>query len=277
MRLAIQEDMLPGRSLLEKCEFAQRLGFQGIEFWGHGLTERVPAVVAALHQTGLVAAAVNHGKQGDLLHPDRAARESALADLRRSVVNAVDIGAEGVIVVPHFGPPSLPDLTPYKSVAQLEYELLHNHLRSLSDYVYAMGCNLYIEPINRYETGFLNTLADGARVRRKIKDHPHIKLTADLFHMALEETDILQSLRDHAADIGYIHMADHNRRLPGRGLLDFSLIAVTLKQVDYQGWVSLECGEPSQNHLNARQFATDLPASLGLLKLAGWVFKPNAV
>lgn len=274
MRLAIQEDMLPGRSLLEKCELARRLGFHGIEFWGRGLTDRAPEVVAALRQTGLAASAVNHGRQGDLLHPDRLTREAALADLRRSVVDAVDIGAEGVIVVPHFGPPVLPDLTPYKSAMQLEYELLHNHLRTLSDYVYAMGCSLYIEPVNRYETAFLNTLADGARVRHKIKDHPHIKLAADLFHMALEETDLLQSLRDNAADIGYIHLADHNRRLPGRGLLDFSLIAVTLKQVDYHGWVTLECGEPGQNQLNAHQIAGDLPASLELLKRAGWVFKP---
>ncbi|MBI5671008.1 MAG: sugar phosphate isomerase/epimerase [Chloroflexi bacterium] len=268
MRFAIQEDMLPGKTPLEQFECARRLGFQGVEVWGCGLTGRVPALVEARRATGLAIAAVNHGRQSDLLHPDRAERERALAELRESIVNAVDLGAAGVIVVPHFGEPSLPDLTPYKSVIQLEYELLHNHLRTLSDYVYAMGTDLYIEPINRYETHFINTLADGARVRRKIKDNPHIKLVADLFHMALEETDVPGALRDYAADVAYLHLADSNRRLPGRGLLDFVAIGAALRE--FSGWVSLEIGEPGNNQANARQIVEELPACLDFLKRAGW-------
>lgn len=272
MRLAIQEDMLPGKTLLDQFECARQLGFQGVEVWARGLTERVPDVVNAMRQTGLAVAAVNHGRQSDLLHPDRVERERALAELRQSIVNAVDLGAAGVIVVPHFGEPSLPDLTPYKSIVQLAYELLHNHLRTLSDYVYAMGTDLYIEPINRYETHFINTLADGVRVRRKIKDHPHIKLVADLFHMALEESDVAGALRDHAGDVGYIHLADSNRRLPGRGLLDFAAIGAALR--GYTGWVSFEIGEPGNNPFQARQVVDDLPACLDFLKQAGWFPQP---
>lgn len=271
MRLSIQEDMLPGRTLLEKFSCARQAGFQGVEVWGYGLTERVPEIINAARQTGLDISAVNHGRQRDLLHPDRAERELALAELRRSIVNAVDLGASGVIVVPHFGESSLPDLTPYKSVMQLEYELLHNHLRTLSDYVYAMGTTLYLEPINHYETRFLNTLSDGIRVRRKIKDHPHVKLAADLFHMALEEPDLLQSLREYSGDVGYIHLADSNRRLPGRGLLDFAAIAATLRETDYQGWAALEVGEPGNNQEAARQIMDALPACLDFLTRAGWL------
>jgi len=194
MRLAIQEDMLPGETPLEKCELAKALGFQGIEYWGAGLTARVPDIVAAIQQTGVVAAAVNYGTQGRLIDADRPSREAALVAFRACVVNAVDVHAAGVILVPHVGAPAVPDLTPYKSLLQLEHELLHNHLRTLSDYVYAMGVDLYIEPVNRYETQFINTLADAIRVRRRIKDHPHIKIAADLFHMALEESDPIDAL-----------------------------------------------------------------------------------
>lgn len=48
MRLAIQEDMLPGESPLEKCQQAKVLGIEGIEYWGAGLTSRVPEIVAAI-------------------------------------------------------------------------------------------------------------------------------------------------------------------------------------------------------------------------------------
>lgn len=271
MRLAIQEDMLPGKTTLERFQNARALGFEGIEVWGKGLTPRVPELAQAVEQTGVAISAVNHGQQGRLLDPDRAERERALAAFRQSVVDGVDLGAAGVILVPHFAEPTLPDLTPYKSVEQLEYELLHNHLRTLSDYVYAIGIDLYIEPINRYETHFLNTLADAIKVRRKIKDHPHVKLNADLFHMAMEEADSLQALRDYAADIGYIHLSDSNRRLPGQGMIDFAALAAVLKDTGYNGWLALECGRPGQNAEDAHQFMNDLPASLDLLRQAGFV------
>lgn len=270
MRLAIQEDMLPGRTTLERFEQAKSLGFAGIEVWAIGLTARVPELAAAIEKTGVVVSAVNHGRQGRLLDPDRAERERALAQFRQSVVDGVDLGAAGVILVPHFGDPTLPDLTPYKSVVQLEYEVLHNHLRTLSDYVYAIGIDLYIKPVNRYETHFLNTLADAVKVRRKIKDHPHVKLLADLFHMAMEEQDAMQALRDYVHDIGYIHIADSNRRLPGQGTLDFVALAALLNEVGYTGWVALECGHPGQNAEYAHGYMAALPAVMTMLRGAGW-------
>lgn len=272
MRLAIQEDMLPGRSALERFQQAKTLGFQGVEVWACGLTARVPELAEAAAQTGLRISAVNHGRQSRLLDPDRAERERALAEFRQSVVDGVDLEAQGVILVPHFGAPTVPDLTPYKSVEQLEYELLHNHLRTLSDYVYAIGIELYIEPVNRYETHFINTLAQGVRVRRKIKDHPHIKLTADVFHMALEEVDLFVALRQYAADIGYIHLVDTNRRLPGQGLMNWAGLAAALNESVYAGWAALECGEPGQNAELAERYWTELPAALDVLARAGFRF-----
>jgi len=62
MKLAIQEDMLVGSSAEHRFEEARRLGFDGIEVWGAGLTERVPELVAASRKTGLPIAAVNHGR-----------------------------------------------------------------------------------------------------------------------------------------------------------------------------------------------------------------------
>ncbi|MEO8609292.1 MAG: sugar phosphate isomerase/epimerase family protein [Chloroflexota bacterium] len=270
MKLAIQEDMLPGTTPLEKCEQAKALGIQGIEYWGAGLTTRVPDIVDAIQKTGVQAAAVNYGTQGQLIEADRPVREAALAAFRDSVVNAVDMHAAGVIVVPHYGAPTVPDLTPYKSVIQLQHELLHNHLRTLSDYVYAIGVDFYIQPVNRYESQFINTLADAVRVRRRIKDHPHVKIAPDTFHMALEEIDPAGALRECVADIGYMHVADSNRRLPGRGLTDFVALATVLREGNYDGWVTLSCGQPGHNAEFAKHILNELPASIEVLKKAGF-------
>jgi sugar phosphate isomerase/epimerase len=266
MRFAIQEDMLPGQTIRAQFEQAQSLGFAGVEVWAAGLSARVPDLLAASEATGVLIAAVNHGQQHDLLHADRDEREQALAELRQSVVDGVDLGAQAVILVPHFGPPTLPDLFPYKSVTQLAHDLLHNHLRTISDYVYALGIDLYIEPVNHYETYFVTKLADAAQVRRRIKDHPHVKISADLYHLALEEADLYGALRQYAADLGYIHLADSNRRLPGQGLLDCRAVLGTLGEVGYDGWVTVSCGRPGHNAPFAAQMQPAVRSAMTTLR-----------
>jgi sugar phosphate isomerase/epimerase len=266
MPIAIQEDMLTGSTLLEKFEHARALGVPGIEFWGEGLTEKVPDIAEAMAQTGVLASSVNHGRQGELLSPDPAEREQALAQLRQSIMNACDIGAPGVIFVPHFSAPILPDLSPWKSAAELEIEMLYTHLRTLSDYADAMGISLYLEPINRYETHLLNRLEQAAAVTRRL-NHPRVKIVADLFHMALEEADIPAAIRAHGDCIGHVHLADSNRRLPGEGATDFAAAAAALREIGYGGWAAYECGLPGSNDPAA--YRDRLPRSLDYLRRAG--------
>ncbi len=266
MRVAIQEDMLTGNSLLEKFEHARDLGVDGIEFWGLGLTERVPEIVAAMRQTEIRAASVNQGRQSVLLSPSSVERDRALVELRQSIMNACDMGAAGVVFVPHFDQPSLPDLSPWMTAGQLEIELLFTHLRTLEDYADAMNVTLFVEPINRYETHLLNRLEQAAEVTRRL-NHPRVKIVADLFHMALEEADLPAAIRAHADCIGHLHLADSNRRLPGEGMTNFAAAAAALDEIGFDGWAAFECGKPGSNDPAA--YHDGLPASLAYLRRAG--------
>lgn len=268
MQIAIQEDMLPGRTLVEKLEKAKELGFAGIEFWGRHLERRIYEIGDALETTDMTAAAINHGRQSRFLDPNPHEREQALDELRASIRCAADIQAKGVIFVPHFFGALLPDLSPYKSAMQLEAELLDRFLRELSDFAYALGVELYVEPVNRYETHFLNRLEQAAHVTRKI-NHSSVKIVADVFHMALEEQDMTTAFQAHASDIGHVHLADNNRGLPGQGMLDFAAIGAALKQIGYTGWAAYECGNPGDNHDQAAAYAEAMPASLTALHEAG--------
>ncbi|MFO7320754.1 MAG: sugar phosphate isomerase/epimerase family protein [Chloroflexota bacterium] len=269
MEIAIQEDMLPGRTMLEKFAHARDLGVAGIEFWGRGLEHKVADIVAAMEQTGVRAAAVNHGRQSRLLDPDPEERDRALAELRSSITCAADIGAKGVIFVPHFFGPILPDLSPFMTATQLQAELLHAHLRTLEDFADAMDVELYVEPVNRYETHFLNRLDQASMITRRL-NHPRVKIVADLFHMALEEDDIVAAIRANGDQIGHVHLADSNRRLPGQGRTDFAAAAQALREVGYDGWAAYEVGDPGDNAPRAAQYLADLPASLNLLRDAGF-------
>lgn len=269
MPIAVQEDMLPGRTMREKFEQARQLGVEGIEFWGKGLPDKVEAIAGAMMATGIQVASVNHGRQSRFLDPDPAERDRALTELRSSIMCASDLKAAGVIFVPHFAGPALPDLSPWKTASELQAELLNEHLRTLEDYAYAMDVTLYVEPVNRYETHFLNRLDQAAAIARR-RNHTHVKIVADLFHMALDEDDIPEAIRAHKDVIGHVHLADSNRRLPGQGKTDFAAAAQALNDIGYTGWAAFECGDPGDNALRSAQYARDLPAIIAMLRDAGF-------
>ena len=101
------------------------------------------------------------------------------------------------------------------------------------------GVTILLEPLNRYECDYLNTLEEGVRVIREI-DMPSLKLLADTFHMNIEETDITASLRTSGPELGHVHLADSNRLAPGYGHLDVQGVLRALRDMGYQGYLSFE-------------------------------------
>ncbi len=96
------------------------------------------------------------------------------------------------------------------------------------------GVTLLLEPINRYETNFVNTAAEGLDLLAEIGE-PSMKLLLDTFHMNIEERTLADAVRSAGDRLGYVHIADSNRRAPGQGHVDFSELVGALDQVDYRG------------------------------------------
>jgi sugar phosphate isomerase/epimerase len=101
------------------------------------------------------------------------------------------------------------------------------------------GVIVLLEPLNRYECDYLNTLADGMNVAAEI-GAPNLKLLADTFHMNIEEADLAASLDAAGLLIAHVHLADTNRQAPGHGHLDVAGILETLDGIGYQGYLSFE-------------------------------------
>lgn len=112
-------------------------------------------------------------------------------------------------------------------------------LAQCASYARSRGVTLALEPINRYETDLLNSVAECLPLARAFADEG-VGLLVDTFHMNIEEPDILQSTRSARGLITHIHFADSNRWAPGCGHIDFSAIVKVLHEIGYSGFVSAE-------------------------------------
>jgi len=112
-------------------------------------------------------------------------------------------------------------------------------LRECIEYAEDNNVTLLIEPINRFETNFINTLKEGTELIDEFGSK-NLKLLPDTFHMNIEESSINESLIKVKSYIKYIHFADSNRLAPGSGHIDFKSIISTLIKIGYRDAIGIE-------------------------------------
>jgi sugar phosphate isomerase/epimerase len=130
-------------------------------------------------------------------------------------------------------------------------------ITELAEYARKKNVTLLLEPVNRYELDFINTVEEGVRVL-EATGADNIKLMPDVFHMNIEDRTIGGELLTWIDSIGYIHLADSNRLAPGQGHTDFNDIFTSLKQGRYDGWLSVEILPKPDPHTAASQAITFL-------------------
>lgn len=252
MRLAIMESIAPGTSLPERLENIHRAGFEAIELSGTQLSSRMGDVRKALADSPVGVSAITTGYGDTLLNPDKQERQRAMAEIREVLFAAAELGSVGMIMVPIFGPPRLPDLSPYMDPVALERALLAEMVKEMAEYAEDAGVLVLIEPLDHNETHLLLRLEEGIAVCTEAGS-PSVVLMADLYHMSVEGEDIPVSLRAAGRWLRHVHLADSNRLLPGLGHTDFVSAFRALREIGYEGDLSLECrypgGTPDQGAL----------------------------
>lgn len=126
--------------------------------------------------------------------------------------------------------------------------------RELCQYALQKEVTLLLEPVNRYEIDFVNSVEEGAELIKKI-DMPNMMLMPDVFHMNIEDRQIGAELARHIKHIKYIHFADSNRLAPGQGHTNFKEIFHHLLEAGYDGWISAEILPHPNPDTAARQTA----------------------
>lgn len=96
-----------------------------------------------------------------------------------------------------------------------------------------------IEPLNRFETYFLNTAADAVRLCDAI-DHPNVGILFDTFHANIEEKDIARAYGTVGRHLKHVHTCENDRGTPGTGHVEWAAVFQALRDLRYDGWLTIE-------------------------------------
>ena len=103
------------------------------------------------------------------------------------------------------------------------------------------GVVFAFEPLNRFETNFLNTVADSLAFCRAL-NHPSAGLLLDTFHMHIEEKDSAAAIAAtaKAGKFAHFHVSENDRGQAGSGQVRWPAVAEAVRKAKYDGWVVLE-------------------------------------
>jgi D-psicose/D-tagatose/L-ribulose 3-epimerase len=111
--------------------------------------------------------------------------------------------------------------------------------QSLAETLAANGVTLAIEPLNRFETYFLNTAADAAALCDQV-GHPNVGILFDTFHANIEEKDIAAGYRTVGRHLKHVHTCENDRGTPGSGHVEWNEVFQALRDLHYDGWLVIE-------------------------------------
>ena len=120
-----------------------------------------------------------------------------------------------------------------------EWAMVVRNVKELAQYAEARGRQICIEPLNRFETDFLNTCDQGLKLIRAVGSKA-VKLHLDTFHMNIEEKFQGPAIRKAGKLLGHFHACGSDRGTPGNDHIDWKPIAAALKAVGYKGDVVIE-------------------------------------
>ena len=166
---------------------------------------------------------------------DARIRQAALDFLKQRIDWSATLGVEVLCGPIHSALGSLPG----RGRTDEEWGYAVEILGKAADYAAQANVKLSVEPLNRFEVYFLNTAADANRLVQEI-GHPSLGYLYDSFHANIEERDIRESVTANASGINHVHISENDRGVPGAGHVRWQETFSALKEVGYDGWLTIE-------------------------------------
>jgi len=246
MQFAICNEIFKGWKLEDAMSFAAKAGYAAIEIAPFTIASYVTAIPAserksireAAAHAGLAISGIHwvlvQAEGMYLNHPDRTIRERTGQYFCDLVDFCADIGGRTIVV----GSPKQRNILEGVSPDQAWDWAKEVFTRSIGR-AGERGVTICLEPLAPAETNFINTAAEAIRFVKQFQS-PNFKIILDVKAMCSESKPIPQIIQESWPHFAYFHANDKNLKGPGFGEVDFKPIAAALKQVGYEGYVSVE-------------------------------------
>lgn len=251
MKLGTQDKDFFPVDIMDKFFFVKELGFDCFEIDGKVLIENIDVIQKAMDKSGLIISTACGGYNGWIGDFDNERRVNGIKEIKEILRCISLVGGSGVVVPAAWGMFTF-RLPPMKSPRTIEQDkqTIIRSLEELDGTAGEYGVNLYLEPLNRYQDHMLNLTKDAYDIIVE-GNFSNVKITADFYHMSIEEDDITETLIEFKDYIGHIHIAENHRYQPGTGSIDFKKHLGTLKNLGYRGAVVYEGRVRGDNPLEA--------------------------
>jgi sugar phosphate isomerase/epimerase len=173
----------------------------------------------------------------DLIQADERGRANTIQYLKDCVTMVKELEGEIMSIVP-----SEVGKVRAQADKDTEWNWAVEGLREVYAHAQREGIRVAVEPLNRFETNFISR-HDQALALAEAVD-PGCGVCLDAFHMNIEEANFLQALRNTGSRLYDFHVADNNRMACGMGALDWAAIVGTLKEIGYDGALTVEFVAP---------------------------------
>jgi D-psicose/D-tagatose/L-ribulose 3-epimerase len=215
----------------------KRQGFDGVELPViHPAQVPVAEVRRSLEENQLACTFCSVVPSGlSAITEDAAVRQKTIGHLADCVRVAAEAGAK-IVAGPLYSPVGY---LPGRRRTEDEWKRAVEFYQSLGGTLQSYGITIAIEPLNRFETYFLNTAADAVKLADEI-DHPNVGILFDTFHANIEEKDVAAALRSVAPHLTHVHACENDRGTPGSGHTDWPGVFRALGELRYDGWVTIE-------------------------------------
>ena len=197
------------------------------------------------------------GPDRDVSHEDAAVRKGGIDYLRTCVDLAAAVGSKSVCGPMFSATGKARLLSPEEREQQWAWAV--ESLGEVADYAGEKGVGLAIEPLNRFETDMVNTVAQGLALCERI-GRDNVGLLLDTFHMNIEEKDVPGAIQSAGSRLRHFHACENDRGAPGSGHVQWEWVAAALGRAGYDDLVVIESFTPEIKEI-ARAVSTWRPVA----------------
>ena len=173
----------------------------------------------------------------DLIHADAGVRASSVEYLKHCITMIKELDGEVMSIVPS-------EVGKVKAMAapEQEWQWAIAGLKEVHAHASKQGVRIALEPLNRFETNFLNRHDQALMLAEAVA--PDVGVCLDVYHMNQEDANMFKAIETAGSRLFDLHVADNNRMACGQGSFDWERLLNTVKGIGYTGSLTVEFVPP---------------------------------